>query len=352
MLVILIMLVLFSACSNPAAYTEDRAAFLSPDSTIENLVKSYNEKDLKAYISSFCDTSHFYDEDIYLWDIRQERRLHKTMFAWASDINLAMQPISRRFVEDDSAQAAYRYQLRLQIPGEQTLIGEGEAELGFLKTKKNTWKIKSFRETKIGLSKNVSIETLPDDSVDYFPLSVGNSWTYEEQFAPGIEDQEVLITDSVMINENLYYQAAGHGYFFIVSASFARRDSLNQLRLYVEDDSTEYIIFNLAAEVGDSLIFIPPFSTEVIVVELISHKDSLTVPAGTFADVLEFLITDFNSGSRQVYEFAANIGLIRQRGTNQVMALKSAFVNGNKFPVITSVENRNVSWTQLKSGFR
>jgi hypothetical protein len=88
-----------------------------------------------------------------------------------------------------------------------------------------------------------------------------------------------------------------------------------------------------------------------MVVELISHKDSVTAPAGTFKDVLEFLITDYNSGSRYLFEFAANIGVIWKDGTNQVLALKRAFVNGKKYPVVVSVGTRHFNWTQIKMSF-
>jgi len=116
-------------------------------------------------------------------------------------------------------------------------------------------------------------------------------------------------------------------------------------------DSSEHAVFDLAAEVGDSLSFIPPGATGTVVVELCSQRDSLAVPAGTFPDVLEFVITDNNSGASLVYQFAANVGIIRQSATNQILALKSAFVNGETYPIITSVEPSYTSWTQIKSNF-
>jgi len=127
---------------------------------------------------------------------------------------------------------------------------------------------------------------------------------------------------------------------------------LRQFNAFFIEDSSEHAIFDFAADLGDSLIFTHPNAPAITVVELVSHKDSVALPAGTFLNVIEFLMTDFSSGSRFIYEFAANVGAIRQRGTNQVLALKSASVNGNKYPIITSVRQNVFSWTQMKSTFR
>lgn len=334
-------------CHNPTDF-ETKESFQTPEDVVERLIVAYRDRDLAHYMAVYDEQIAFYDGEIEVWEHEVEQRVHEKMFDLATGIELSMQQLAGSIVNEGHLQQTYRYHLKLVQGNKPTIRGDGEVLLEFVSTSANKWKIKAFQERRIGLKK----EALVNHSVDYFPLRVGNSWTYEEQLAPGIEDTEVLIEDSVMINGDLYYQAAGHGYFFIVSGSFARQDSLRQLRLFVEDDSTELIIFDLAADIGDSLTFVPPNASEEMVVELISRKDSLTVPAGTFANVLEFLITDNNSGSRYLYEFAAGIGLIRQRGTNQVMSLKRAIINGQKYPVITSVGTDYPSWTQIKGGFR
>ncbi len=346
---------LFFGCARPTDYESETLITRTPEELVANLSQAYHEKNVERYLSTLSEDCRFLDSFDNLWGKTQEQRIHQKMFGSTKTIELKLSEGWNKEVTETTRRTVYHYYLQVQLLSTERLEAKGQVELVFAKTPFNTWQINSFRELKTGLQKiapAASDDHVTKSEVDYFPMGVGNRWTYEEQFAPNIPDIEVLVIDSVMIRGNLYYQSEAYGWgLFPISASFARQDSLHQLRLFVEDDSTEHLVFNLAAEIGDSLTFIPPNATEVMVVELKSHKDSLTVPAGTFKDVLEFLITDNNSGSVYLYEFAANIGVIRQRGTNQVLALKSAFVNGEKYPVVVGVETRYFTWTQIKMSF-
>lgn len=341
---------LLIGCSQPTEF-DSQLDLRTPERVVDNLTFAYHERNLERYMNSFSDQSLFLDGARELWGYDTEKLIHKKMFAMATEIDLEMRALGDHFVSGDRVQAAYVYRLNLQWADESPTTAQGEVLLEF-KNEGDNWRIASFRERKNVLRKGSGAMFAAHDSVDYFPLRIGNSWTYEEQLFHGKENRTVLIEDSVMINDNLFYQAADQGYFFIVSGSFARQDSLHQLRLFVEDDSTELVIFSFAAEIGDTLFFTPPNASERVAVELINRKDSLTVPAGTFSDILEFQVSDFNSGSVYASEFAANIGLIRWHGTNSISALKSALVNGKKYPIITGIKNVYASWTQIKSGFR
>jgi len=345
------ILLIFSFCSRPTEFEQSGFLYTSPEEVVANLTLAYEEKNLEGYLSSFRDDSQFYEDSEYLWGKAQEEKIHRKMFTAVRDLDLKMAELRSEEATETTRRLVYNYQLNLKLLSEQLLQGEGQVALDFVKNENGYWKIDSFRELQTSLKKWEQLESnmAKSDSANYFPLRVGNEWIYQDLINPNLPDFRVSVIDSLLIRGNLYYQAEPFGWdIFPVSASFARQDSLHQLRLFVEDDSTERVVFNLAAEIGDSLTFIPPFTTEVMIVELISHKDSLTVPAGTFKDVLEFLITDNNSGSRYLYEFAANVGVIRQRGQNQVLALKNAHVNGK---IITDVEFRILSWTQIKSSF-
>lgn len=344
------ILPLLMACSQPTD-SDSQLELRTPERVVDNLTSAYRERNLGRYMNSFSDQSLFLDGTRELWGYETEKQIHERIFARATEIELEMRALGEPFVRGGSVRAAYAYWVNLQWADESATTAQGEVLLEFMQ-KGDNWRIVSFHDRENELRKGSDVRLTAHDSVDYFPLRVGNSWTYEEQLFPTLPEFQTVITDSVMINGNLFYQAARPGYLFIASGSFARQDSLHQLRFFVEDDSTELVIFNFAAEIGDSLFFTPPNASERVVIELISRKDSLTVPAGTFSDILEFQACDFNSGSVYVYEFAANIGLIRQHGTNQVMALKSAIVNGKKYPVITGVKNHDASWTQIKNGFR
>lgn len=340
---------LLIGCKQPTEFNLE-PNLLTPEDVVENLVIAYQKKDLRLYLSSFVNHCIFFDNEKALWGFETEKRIHEKMFEQANILNVKMRHLESKEVIENIMKSTYSYYLDLQLGDEPSTKAEGEVVIEFFKKEDNSWQITSFRERKSEASKVSNLILTTHDSVDYFPLRLNNSWTFEELFIPNIPDVEFSVTDSINLKGNRYYQVENLG--FPLFSNFVRTDSLHQLRFFFEDDSTDRIVFNLAAEVGDSLIFTPPNATEIMVVELISHKDSLAVPAGAFSNVLEFLITDFNSGSRFLYEFAANIGIIRQRGTNQVLALKSAFVNGKRYPIITSVEASYSSWTQIKNRFR
>lgn len=338
---------LFSGCSQPTD-SDSQLELRTPESVVDNLTFAYRERNLEQYMKSFSAQSQFIDGARELWGYDTEKQIHEKMFARATEIDLEMRALRDSFVSDGSMQSVYAYRLNVQWADASATTAQGEVVFEFMKEGER-WRIASFRERKNGLSKDSGARFAAHDSVDYFPLRVGNSWTYEEQLFPTLPEFQTVITDSVMINEKLYYQS-DKGFPF--ASNFVRLDSLYQLRIFFEDDSSERLVFDFAADIGDSLFFSPPNASERVAVELINRKDSLTVPAGTFSDILEFQASDFNSGSASTYEFAANIGLVRQHGTNQVMALKSAIVNGKKYPVITHIKTRLGSWTQIKSGFR
>jgi hypothetical protein len=180
-------------------------------------------------------------------------------------------------------------------------------------------------------------------------LRVGNRWSYEEIYWH-YSDYESIVKDSLIIGGNTYYSVEDFGAppVIFTRPAYLRIDSLQQLHMFFETDSTDVILFDFRAAIGDSLIFTPPGFSEIVVVELLRQMESVTVPAGIFGNVLEFLLTDYNSGSRYTYEFAEGIGLIRQRVPGEIFVLKSAYVNGE---LIVSVEAEKHDWTEIKRCF-
>lgn len=343
---VLLTLFLTLSCSNPTGIQRTDSDNATPEAVIQNLISSYNSQNLDDYLSNFSEDCQFREDAEFLWGLKQERQIHERLFASVTVVDLNLTEWQSEQLTEERQVGVYNYDLRMDLPTEQVLLAQGQVEFEFVKDTQERWRIQSFSEIKDQFSKFA--KAAPEDSVDYFPLQVGNKWIYFDRLIPTLPDFEVLVTDSVMISGNLYFQC-DKGFPF--SASFARVDSLHRLRLFFEEDSTERIVFDLAADVGDSLTFIPPNATEIVVVELITHKDSLSVPAGTFPDVLDFLITDLNSGSRSHIEFAANIGMIRATGHNQELVLKGARVNGKEYGVITEVERHYFSWTQIRKSF-
>lgn len=339
----LLTISLILSCSSPTGIQKTDSDNATPEAVIENLISSYNNRDLDNYMSNFSEDCQFKEDAEFLWGLAQEGQIHERLFASVTGVELKLAELRSEPVSEKQYMAVYNYDLNIKLPTEQVLFATGQVEFEFVKDTRERWRIQAFRDMKDRFTKLA--KSAPEDSVDYFPLQLGNKWVYYDRLIPTLPDFDVLITDSVTINGNLYYKSDKG---FPLAASFARVDSLNRLRLFFKEDSTERIVFDLASEVGDSLTFIPPNATEIIVVELINHNDSLSVPAGTFPDVLEFLITDYNSGSRSLFEFAANVGIIRQRGTNSEVVLKSAVIDGE---LVVSVETRYFDWTQIKLSF-
>ncbi len=351
--VALSILLIFSFCSRPTEFEQSGFLYTSPEKVVANLTLAYKEKNLEGYSSSFRDDSQFYQESEYLWGKAQEEQIHRKMFAAVKGLDLKLEELRSEEATETTRRTVYNYQLNVKLLGEQTLQGEGQVALDFVKNERGSWQINLFQELRTELRKlgqEESNKIAQNDSVDYFPLRVGNQWTYENQLFPMFPKIQTIVVDSLMIRGNIYYCVKDFEYPFVTY--FLRVDSLQQLKTFIPTDSSELTIFNFKAAIGDSLIFIPPSQNGIAIVELISKKDSVSVPAGTFKNISEFLITDFNSGSRFVYEFAEDIGMIRQRGTNQVLVLKSAQVNGKKYPIVVSVETRYFNWTKIKLSFK
>lgn len=344
-------LILVLGCQQPTSFHNSVLSNQSPEEVVQNLILAYTERNIDRYMSSFSEDSKFSDGGNFLWGKKLEEEIHQKMFATAKSIGLQIVELVTDNYTKSNKTAIYHYFLELEFSTEQILQARGQLELGFTKNEFNNWQINSFRDIEGGLNKSSKIEfntSVNPDSIDYFPLRVGNQWTYQDRINPSLPDFETNVTDSVIIRDNLYFHLDS---FPFVTNAFYRVNSLQQLNLFVPSDSSELTIYKFTAAIGDSWTLHLPNDPDSMTVELISQKDSLAVSAGTFTNILEFLITDFNSGARFFCEFAPSIGLVRQRGENQELALKGACINGQKYPIITDVEIHYFSWTQIKKSF-
>ncbi len=338
---------LIFSCARPTDFEDGKFAARTPEELAANLSQAYEEKRLDGYLSAFSEDCQFLYGGDYLWGKMQEQKIHQHLFATAKSIALKLTEALNEEATETTRRSIYHYYLHIQLSGEEMLEAQGMVELGLAKSAIGIWQINSFRELDSGLQKPAPTTFNTDvtnSEADYFPLRVGNTWLYKDTFiTTRPETLRTTVTDTLVIRGKKYYRVKNLLY---LAFELNRLDSL-KLKTFVEEDSTELTVLDFNASIGDTLTVTFPHFREPFIVELLTEKDSVTVPAGTFKNVKEFLITDYNSGSRFQYEFAESIGLIRQRGTNTVNELISAKVND----LIVSVETRHLNWTQIKISF-
>lgn len=341
------MICISSSCTNPTSFQDSSGLNVTPEILINKLISAYQTQNVADYISVFSTNCQFKKDSQFLWGIKQEEQIHERMFASVTRVDLELNEIRSEQVTEKRKVTLYSYKLLVELPAEQVFLVAGQVELDLVKDVLETWRIQAFFEIKDGYGKAISTRLTEDDNSDYLPLRVGNTWLYKNTFMPTLPEIRTTVTDSLMIQSTQYYRIDN---FLYPAFCLNRLDSL-LFKTFVDEDSMELTVLDFDATIGDSLVFTFPNLTEPWVVELISEKDSVTVPAGTFLNVKEFLLTDFNSGSRFQYEFAAGIGIIRQRGSNTINELFSAEVNGKIYPVVTGIKSRLSTWTDLKQSF-
>jgi len=340
---------LIFGCAHPTDFEDGEFAAQTPEEVAAKLSRAYQETKLDGYLSLFSEDCRFLYGGEYLWGKTQEQKIHQRMFAAAKSIELKLTEALNEEANETSRRSIYSYYLQIELRSEETLKAQGLVELGLAKSTNGVWQINSFGELNTSLQKPAPTpsNTHVDNSVaDYFPLRVGNTWLYKDRLiTTRPETLRTTITDTVVIHGNRYFRIKNSLY---PTFDLIRLDSL-KLKTFVENDSTEMTVLGFNASIGDTLIVTFPYLPEpfIFIVELLRERDSVTVPAGTFKNIKEFLITDWNSGSRFLYEFAEGVGLIRQDGTNTINELISARVND----VIVSVETRRFDWTQIKRLF-
>jgi len=270
---------IFSFCSRPTEFEQANLVHLSPEEVVANLTLAYKDKNLERYLSSFSEECQFLEDSGYLWGKTPEEQIHRKMFTAVKDLDLKMAELRTEEATATTRRSVYNYRLKVELLRQQILQGDGQVTLDFARNGNGGWQVNSFRELKTGLRKlgqPVSSTVTNNDSVDYFPLRVGNRWTYENQLYPTMPDVQTTVTDSLIVRSRLYYKVQDA--FF--STSLLRVDSLQSLKMLMTEDSSEVTLFKFQAAVGDTWSYSYPNFGGRIVVELISRQDSLEVPAG------------------------------------------------------------------------
>ncbi len=164
-------------------------------------------------------------------------------------------------------------------------------------------------------------ESRPPSLSNYFPLQVGNWWTFSRSFTE-------KIIDTVRINDSLYFQFDQFRHF---PNALLRMTWDN--KLIVRDNNAEQVWVDFSANIGDSWKVTTPFADWTVHLE--SKSDTVTVPAGTFTDCYRFWFQFHGADNDWVEWYAPGVGPVRRILYGFAVIdypLTSAYVNGFYLP--------------------
>lgn len=177
-------------------------------------------------------------------------------------------------------------------------------------------------------------DAAPTNAPAYFPLDVGNTWTYYTTIHPPGEQADTSfagpygVSESVMVNDTAYFVV---GYPNALSDTLRKDDAG---RVFGRIGGKDMLLFDFTAPDGTRYDFAKsqagPYSEQATV----SKGETIEVAAGTFENVISIrfdhpLIAD---GGR-TYRFAEGVGIISTiDGMGEWRGLYSAVVSGRAIP--------------------
>jgi len=168
----------------------------------------------------------------------------------------------------------------------------------------------------------------------YFPLQVGNWWTFSNSMTENI-------VDSVNFGDSLYFQFDQYRHF---SNVLLRMTSDNKLLL--RDNTTEQVWLDFSVKIGEMWQVKAPDGMSEWTVHLQSKTDTVIVPAGTFTDCYRFWFQFAGADNDWVEWYAPGLGPVKRILFGFAVIeypLTSAWVNGAYYPTkITDPPNNNI----------
>ncbi len=149
-------------------------------------------------------------------------------------------------------------------------------------------------------------------SANYFPLAVGNSWTYTIEGRASSGNVTVRVTESV--------EAAGQQYFrlegFTPRSALVRVGSQGRVLEFRPDSGTEHLWYEFGAAEGTTWMSELPHPC-LETAKLASRSSVVDVPAGNFDDalVIRYGATICADAGIQEEVFAPEVGLVRRTET-------------------------------------
>lgn len=169
------------------------------------------------------------------------------------------------------------------------------------------------------------------EALSFFPLTVGNSWTFSH-------DQQDKITDTLRLDGKLYYRFERFRGF--PNALLRLSDDG---KLFIRTDTTESIWLDFAANVEDQWPVRGPAGEIEWTATLQSKTDTVRVPAGTFSPCYRFYFKFAGNDNDWAEWYAPNVGPVKREliGFAYIeYPLERAVINGKELPTAVSGEDR------------
>jgi hypothetical protein len=150
----------------------------------------------------------------------------------------------------------------------------------------------------------------PVDSLGYFPMSIGNTWTYGA-FRDTADQCQSTVFDTARVNGKLYYLHSGPTLVCIGNwtspVDSLRSDSLG--RIWRLEKAREYMLFDFSHGNYPSYTTYP----EVDTVRVLSRVDT-TVPAGHFTSCVDLFFRRSFYDESIGFIFAPGVGIVQFYG--------------------------------------
>jgi hypothetical protein len=160
-------------------------------------------------------------------------------------------------------------------------------------------------------------------SDDYFPMQVGNRWTYTLAYSTGAYTLEYEIVGTEMVGSHEYFVFERKFDLAVTTDTvYYRSDGDNRIFINFQGENVLYIDFNRTE--GQS------WQTYGEYIATIEKADfQAEVPAGFFEHSVEVFFNYPSAVDDEVWEvYAPGVGLVEIRGFIGVIQLQSAEVNG------------------------
>ncbi len=177
----------------------------------------------------------------------------------------------------------------------------------------------------------------------YFPLGVGNTWTYFQLLDPPNAPPDTLwrgiytVAETILIQDTVYYVT---GYPFSL-ADTLRADG--QERIWARLHGKETLLFDFALAEGETYSFQSPALPDVNFQVSVQRGGPAEVGAGRFENILTIVFDDPQYiDEEHAFTFAPGVGIVYAYGSlGDYEELYSAHVGGQ---VITAINEEDARW--------